>query len=227
MSFNAKHLLGIEQLSVDQIQLILETAKSLREISTRPIKKVPTLRGQDRYQSFLSRPLTRTRTSFEIAAKRLSADAINISTSSSSIVKGETLVDTARNLEGHGPGRHRDSTLFGRSPPINWLEAVRPASSTPVTGPMSIPLRRCWTALTILDHKPALKGLRVAIIGETSPTAGWLGPIVCCWGRWAPGVMVCGPPTLLPVGFERMGQRTRIADRDRSNGRSPGGGPTW
>jgi aspartate carbamoyltransferase catalytic subunit len=85
-----KHLLGIQELSVEQIQLILETAESFREISTRPIKKVPTLRGKTVINLFFEAS-TRTRTSFEIAAKRLSADAINISASTSSVVKGETL----------------------------------------------------------------------------------------------------------------------------------------
>jgi aspartate carbamoyltransferase catalytic subunit len=100
--FNAKHLLGIEPLSVDQIQMILQTANSFREIQTRPIKKVPTLRGKTVINLFFEAS-TRTRTSFEIAAKRLSADAINISITSSSIVKGETLIDTARNLEAMAP----------------------------------------------------------------------------------------------------------------------------
>ena len=116
VSFNAKHLLGIEPLSVDQVQLILETAKSLREISTRPIKKVPTLRGKTVINLFFEAS-TRTRTSFEIAAKRLSADAINISTSSSSIVKGEDPGGYGQKSGGHGAGCYRDSTLFGRSAP--------------------------------------------------------------------------------------------------------------
>src|SRR5512147_198787 len=97
-----KHLLGIQGVSPEQIQLILETARSLREISTRPIKKVPTLRGKTVINLFFEAS-TRTRTSFEIAGKRLSADVINISVSTSSVVKGETLVDTARNLEAMNP----------------------------------------------------------------------------------------------------------------------------
>src|SRR5436853_2041433 len=97
-----KHLLGIEDLSVAEITKILDLAETFAEISTRPIKKVPTLRGKTVINLFLE-PSTRTRTSFEIAAKRLSADAINISGAASSTVKGETLLDTARNLDAMVP----------------------------------------------------------------------------------------------------------------------------
>ena len=102
MQFRKKDLLGIKQLEPEEINLILETAETFKEISTRPIKKVPTLRGRTVVHLFYE-PSTRTRTSFEIAAKRLSADTFNISASTSSIVKGETLLDTARNLEAMNP----------------------------------------------------------------------------------------------------------------------------
>ncbi len=96
--WNRKDLLGLEELSADEINLILDTAESFKEISTRDIKKVPTLRGKTVVGLFFE-PSTRTRTSFELAAKRLSADTVNISVSTSSVVKGETLKDTARNIE--------------------------------------------------------------------------------------------------------------------------------
>src|SRR5918911_3197841 len=101
-TFTRKHLLGIRELSAGEITHILNTAESFREISRRKIKKVPTLQGRTVINLFFE-PSTRTRTSFEIAAKRLSADAINISASTSSVTKGETLLDTARNLEAMAP----------------------------------------------------------------------------------------------------------------------------
>ena len=102
MKLARKDLLGIQELSVEEISLILDTADSFIDISTREIKKVPTLRGVTVVNLFYE-PSTRTRTSFEIAAKRLSADTINITTSQSSVVKGETFIDTARNLEAMNP----------------------------------------------------------------------------------------------------------------------------
>src|SRR5256714_14118703 len=102
MNFSLKHLLGIRELSADQITHLLDTAESFRDVSKREIKKVPALRGRTVINLFFE-PSTRTRTSFEIAAKRLSADAVNISVSSSSVSKGETLLDTARNLEAMAP----------------------------------------------------------------------------------------------------------------------------
>ena len=102
MKFTKKDILDMESLSVDEINLILNTAKKMKEISERPVKKVPTLRGKT-VVLFFYEPSTRTRISFDIAAKRLSADSLSMSGSSSSIVKGETLTDTARNLEAMNP----------------------------------------------------------------------------------------------------------------------------
>ncbi|MFZ3047815.1 MAG: aspartate carbamoyltransferase, partial [Desulfatirhabdiaceae bacterium] len=102
MHFTQKDILDIDNLSVDEINLILDAAKSMKEISNRPVKKVPTLRGKTVVLYFYE-PSTRTRTSFDIAAKRLSADSISLSASGSSMVKGETLLDTARNLEAMNP----------------------------------------------------------------------------------------------------------------------------
>ena len=102
MNFNRKHLLGIRELEASEITHLLDTAESFRDVSKREVKKVPALRGRTVINLFFE-PSTRTRTSFEIAAKRLSADAINISVSTSSVSKGETLLDTARNLEAMAP----------------------------------------------------------------------------------------------------------------------------
>jgi aspartate carbamoyltransferase catalytic subunit len=113
MSLKRKDLLSLAPLSVDEIQLILETADSFKEVTGREIKKVPALRGRTVVNLFFE-PSTRTRTSFELAAKRLSADVINFSPSSSSVVKGETLLDTARNIEGDAGGHHRLASSVGR-----------------------------------------------------------------------------------------------------------------
>ncbi len=102
MTFNPKHILGIQELSAEELTFILDTAESFKEINTRKIKKVPTLRGKTIVNLFFEAS-TRTRTSFEIAGKRLSADTINISASSSSVVKGETLEDTALNIQAMHP----------------------------------------------------------------------------------------------------------------------------
>ena len=102
MQFSSKNILDMESLSVDEINMVLDTADSMKEISERPVKKVPTLRGKT-VVLFFYEPSTRTRASFDIAAKRLSADSLSLSASSSSMVKGETLVDTARNLEAMHP----------------------------------------------------------------------------------------------------------------------------
>jgi aspartate carbamoyltransferase catalytic subunit len=201
VSFNAKHLLGIEPLSVDQIRLILETAKSLREISTRPIKKVPTLRGKTVINLFFEAS-TRTRTSFEIAAKRLSADAINIAISSSSIVKGETLVDTARNLEAMAPDviviRHASAGA-----PHQLAKSCTACIVNAGDGAHEHPTQALLDALTILDHKPTLKGLRVAIIGDIAHSRVARSNCLLL-GKMGARVTVCGPPTLLPVGFDRV-----------------------
>ena len=116
MRLNKKDILGMKDISVDEINLILDTADSFVEVSTREIKKVPTLRGKTIVNLFYEAS-TRTRTSFEIAAKRLSADTINISASTSSVVKGETLIDTARNLEAMNPDVILIPPIPARAPP--------------------------------------------------------------------------------------------------------------
>src|SRR5213594_3687612 len=128
-NFNLKHLLTIRELSADQITHLLDTADSFRDISKREIKKVPALRGRTVINLFFE-PSTRTRTSFEIAAKRLSADAVNISVSTSSVSKGETLLDTARNLEAMAP----DCIVIvtpQRARLIIWRGFAAPRLSTP------------------------------------------------------------------------------------------------
>jgi aspartate carbamoyltransferase catalytic subunit len=195
-----KHLLGIQELSVEQIQLILETAESFREISTRPIKKVPTLRGKTVINLFFEAS-TRTRTSFEIAAKRLSADAINISASTSSVVKGETLVDTAQNLQAMAPDiiviRHSSSGA-----PHQLARICDAAIVNAGDGAHEHPTQALLDAFTILDRKKCLAGLKVAIVGDIAHSRVARSNCLLL-GKMGAHVSVCAPPTLLPYAFDR------------------------
>jgi aspartate carbamoyltransferase catalytic subunit len=195
-----KHLLGIQELSVEQIQLILETAESFREISTRPIKKVPTLRGKTVINLFFEAS-TRTRTSFEIAAKRLSADAINISASTSSVVKGETLVDTAQNLQAMAPDviviRHSSSGA-----PHQLARICDAAIVNAGDGAHEHPTQALLDAFTILDRKKRLAGLKVAIVGDIAHSRVARSNCLLL-GKMGAQITVCAPPTLLPYAFER------------------------
>jgi aspartate carbamoyltransferase catalytic subunit len=195
-----KHLLGIQDLSIEQIQLILETAESFREISTRPIKKVPTLRGKTIINLFFEAS-TRTRTSFEIAAKRLSADAINISASTSSVVKGETLVDTAQNLEAMAPDviviRHSSSGA-----PHQLARICNAAIVNAGDGAHEHPTQALLDAFTILDRKKRLAGLKVAIVGDIAHSRVARSNCLLL-GKMGAQVAVCAPPTLLPYAFEK------------------------
>src|SRR2546430_482363 len=162
--FELKHLLGIRELSADQIVHLLDTAESFRDISKREIKKVPALRGRTVINLFFE-PSTRTRTSFEIAAKRLSADAINISISTSSVSKGETLLDTARNLQAMAP----DCIVIRHSSAGAPYHLARVCDASLVNagdGSHEHPTQALLDALTIREHKNGIEGLKVAIIGD-------------------------------------------------------------
>ncbi len=198
MPLNSKDLLGIEDLSVEQIQLILDTAESFREISTRPIKKVPTLRGKTIINLFFEAS-TRTRTSFEIAAKRLSADTINISASTSSVVKGETLHDTALNLQAMSP----DVIVIRHSSSGAPHQLARTCSASIVNagdGAHEHPTQALLDAMTILDHKKSIRGLKVAIIGDITHSRVARSNCLLL-GKMGAHITVCGPPTLLPPEF--------------------------
>jgi aspartate carbamoyltransferase catalytic subunit len=202
MKFNKKDLLDMESLSAEEIQLILDTADSLKEISTRPIKKVPTLRGKT-IVHFFYEASTRTRTSFEIAAKRLSADTVSISKSTSSIVKGETLADTARNLEAMNP----DAIILRHSAagaPHMLSRLVGSAVINAGDGMHAHPTQALLDMMTIREKKGRLNGLRVAIIGDIthsrvarSNTVGLL--------KMGAQVTLAGPPTMIPKGVEILG----------------------
>jgi aspartate carbamoyltransferase catalytic subunit len=197
----SKDLLGIEELEAEEIQLILDTAESFREISNRPIKKVPALRGKTIINLFFEAS-TRTRTSFEIAAKRLSADAVNISASTSSVVKGESLVDTAQNLQAMAPDviiiRHSSSGA------PHYLARICSASIVNAgDGSHEHPTQALLDAMTMLEHKKSLNGLKVAIIGDIAHSRVARSNALLL-GKMGAHVTVCGPPTLLPQGFDRL-----------------------
>ncbi|RMG51782.1 MAG: aspartate carbamoyltransferase catalytic subunit [Acidobacteria bacterium] len=196
-----KDLLGIRELDVDEINLILDTAEVFKEISTREIKKVPTLRGKTIVNLFFE-PSTRTRTSFEIAGKRLSADTINISVSTSSVVKGETLIDTARNLEAMVPDaiiiRHAVAGV-----PHQLARMVKTPVINAGDGAHEHPTQALLDALTIREHKGRLAGLKVAILGDIahSRVARSNTFLLTKMGAF---VAVSGPQTLLPPGYDQL-----------------------
>ena len=201
MPLNRKDLLGIEDLSVAEIQLILDTAEMFRDINQRRIKKVPTLRGKTIINLFFEAS-TRTRTSFEIAGKRLSADTINISASTSSVVKGETLIDTANNLEAMAPDaiviRHPSSGA-----PHKIARHVKSAVINAGDGAHEHPTQALLDALTIRQRKGKLAGLKVAIIGDVlhSRVARSNAYLLSKLGAH---VFFAGPNTLMPHGFEKQ-----------------------
>lgn len=201
MAFRRKDLLGIKELSVEDITTVLDTAESFKEISTREIKKVPTLRGKTIVNLFFE-PSTRTRTSFEIAAKRLSADAINISASTSSVTKGETLIDMARNLEAMAPDaiviRHPSSGV-----PHQLARLVRAAIINGGDGAHEHPTQALLDAFTIRENKGRIAGLQVAIIGDIAHSRVARSNIHLLTKLGA-HVRVAGPRTLIPPRFAEI-----------------------
>ena len=202
MSFKHKHILGIEQLSQEDIQLILDTADSFKEINRRDIKKVPTLRGKTIINAFFEAS-TRTRLSFEIAGKRLSADTVNISGSTSSVVKGETLEDTARNIEAMAPDiiviRHGHS-----GSPHYLAERVGCSIVNAGDGAHEHPSQALLDLMTMREHKGRLEGLEVAIVGDITHSRVARSNIYAL-SRMGARVRICGPGTMLPIGIERLG----------------------
>jgi aspartate carbamoyltransferase catalytic subunit len=199
--FAQRHLLGIRGLSAEDINYVLDTAESFREINAREIKKVPTLRGRTVINLFFE-PSTRTRTSFEIAGKRLSADVINVSSSSSSVTKGETLLDTARNLEAMAPDliviRHPSAGA-----PHQLARVCRASVVNAGDGAHEHPTQALLDALTIRQQKGTIKGLRVAIVGDIlhSRVARSNAHLLTTLGA---SVAVAGPGTLAPPEFAAL-----------------------
>jgi aspartate carbamoyltransferase catalytic subunit len=197
-----KDLVGLEHLSADQLRAILDTAEPFKEISERQIKKVPVLRGKTIVNAFFE-PSTRTRVSFEFAEKRLSADTVNIASSGSSVVKGETLVDTARNLEAmkidmvvmrHGSSG--SAQFLAQRIPSNVINAGDGRHEHPTQGLLDM--------LTIRDRVGKIEGVKVCIVGDILHSRVARSNI---FGLRTLGaeVAVCGPRTLLPAGIEEMG----------------------
>ena len=197
-----KDLLGIADLTSEEIYLVLETADAMREVGQRPIKKVPTLRGKTVVNLFYE-PSTRTRTSFEIAEKRLSADTLNVAVAASSVLKGETLADTARNIEAMSPDmivlRHPSSGACQMLAQICKSRIINAGD-----GMHEHPTQALLDAFTIREHKPGFKGLRVAIVGDLLHSRV-LRSNVLLLTKLGADVWLSGPPTLLPPGIERLG----------------------
>ena len=206
MRFAKKDILDMESLSVEEIQAVLHTAESVKEISTRAIKKVPTLRGKTIIH-FFHEPSTRTRTSFEIAAKRLSADTVSISASSSSIAKGETLVDTARNLEAMNPDvmvvRHNAAGA-----PHMLARLMRASVINAGDGMHAHPTQTLLDMMTIREKKGRIAGLTIAIIGDVAHSRVARSNIVG-FIKMGAKVVLAGPPTMIPMGVETLGALVR------------------
>lgn len=201
MKLEKKDILGMKDLTVEEINLILETAESFLEISTREIKKVPTLRGKTIINLFFEAS-TRTRTSFEIAGKRLSADTINISASTSSVVKGETLIDTARNLEAMNPDviviRHSAAGA-----PHLLASLVKQSIINAGDGAHEHPTQALLDMMTIKDKKGKISGLKVAIVGDIAHSRVARSNIYGL-SKMGAQVFLAGPATMLPRDIEQM-----------------------
>ena len=202
MSLKRKDLLAIQDLEADELRLLLSTADSLKEVAGREIKKVPTLRGRTVVNLFFE-PSTRTRASFELAAKRLSADVINVAASTSSIVKGETLLDTARNLEAMGT-----DLLVVRHPaagaPAMLARHLRCSVINAGDGAHEHPTQALIDLSTMIERKGRIEGLMVAIVGDVVHSR------VARSNLWAlkklgARVRLVGPPTMVPPEFTGFG----------------------
>jgi len=202
LSWKSKDLLTLEELSAAEITHILDTASSFKEVSTRSVKKVPALRGRT-VVLFFHEPSTRTRISFELAAKRLSADILNVQTASSSLVKGETLIDTLKTLESMTIDalvvRHKSSGV------PQMLASVTKASVINAgDGAHEHPTQGLLDLFTIREQKGKIEGLTVTIIGDITHSRVARSNIHAL-NKLGAKVRLCAPPTLLPTGIEKMG----------------------
>ncbi|MHB0977169.1 MAG: aspartate carbamoyltransferase catalytic subunit [Candidatus Aquicultorales bacterium] len=202
VGLHGRDLLGIDDLTKEEIEGILDTADSFKEISERPIKKVPTLRGRTIVNLFCE-PSTRTRTSFEIAAKRLSADAVNISVAASAIAKGESLVDTAKTLQAMAT-----DLVVIRHAVSGAANILAGAMVCPVVnagdGAHEHPTQALLDLFTLRSHFGRLEGLKVAIVGDISHSRVARSNLRAL-GKVGAEVTLVGPPTLMPSLVEKMG----------------------
>lgn len=204
VTWNRKDLLGLRDLSREEIELVLQTAKSFQEISLRPVKKVPALRGKTVANLFFE-PSTRTRVSFELAEKRLSADSIHVASSTSSVVKGETLKDTARNIESLKIDlvvmRHSSSGA-----PHRLADHLKAGVINAGDGINEHPTQALLDMFTIMEKKGKIKDVKITFVGDILHSRVARSNI---WGLTKLGakVTVCGPKTLLPPDVEKLGVR--------------------
>jgi len=208
-------LLGIRDLDRDQIELILETAEHMQEISGREVKKVPALRGRTIVNLFFE-PSTRTQTSFEIAGKRLSADVVNFSTSSSSITKAESLMDTAKTLDAMDP-----DCVVVRHKVAGVPQVLANVLDAPVInagdGAHEHPSQALLDMLTVSQEKGRIEGLTVAIIGDIGHSRVARSNIYG-FTKLGAEVRVAGPPTMLPPGIESLGVKAYTSLREVLDG---------
>src|SRR5437660_4590016 len=204
LRWTRKHLLTLESLSADELRFVLDTARAFKEVSTRSVKKVPALRGKVVVNAFWE-DSTRTRTSFELAAQRLSADVVDFSERGSSVSKGETLIDTARNIEAMGVDviviRHPAAgaaDLLARTVNCSVVNAGDGAHEHPTQGLLDL--------YTIRERFKRIEGLKVAIVGDIANSRVARSNL---WGLTKLGaeVYLVGPPTLLPRSFEQLGAK--------------------
>jgi len=213
--FAHKHILGLDHLSVPDIEHILNTAESFKEISARAIKKVPVLRGKTVVTLFFE-PSTRTRLSFDIAAKRMSADTFSISAATSSTTKGETLADTARNIEAMMP-----DILIMRHPSSGASHYLAKHIKTSVInagdGTHEHPSQGLLDLMTVMEHKGKIAGLKIAIIGDISHSRVAHSDIIG-FSKMGANVFVSGPATLIPKKIGGLGATvcSTIADAVRN-----------
>jgi aspartate carbamoyltransferase catalytic subunit len=202
MRFSKKDILDIHSLDPEEITLILDTAVGMKEISQRPVKKVPTLRGKT-IVLFFQEPSTRTKLSFEIAAKRLSADSVAITRAGSSMVKGETLIDTVKNLESMRPDvivmRHASSGAA-----YQVAKRVDCAVINAGDGIHAHPSQALLDMMTVRENKGRIQGLKLAMIGDIAHSRVARSNIIG-FSKMGATVSVCAPQTMIPAGIESLG----------------------
>ena len=215
MDWNRRHILGLADFRVDEMEFVIDTARSMEEVLTRDIKKVPALRGKTAVNLFFEAS-TRTRTSFEIAGKRLSADVVNFSSATSSVTKGETLLDTARNIEAMKPNllilRHPASGaphFLSRFVSCSIINAGDGSNEHPSQGLLDL--------YTVLKAKGKVSGLKIAIVGDILHSRVARSALHSL-GRMGARLWLCGPSTLVPKTLERAGATVTYDIREAVKG---------